>query len=1166
MTDSSSLSQMFRQRKGTSPKNSVASSTPSSDAIRRLAINPSGILGSFYDATIDQILLDKVLQLGNTPINTIPLEKPPLCRLMDIDTFDIQALFLEIRIHDELWLDVILNNLTELGMHSLVNCSLPNNKKTRFLYYRYTSQRRLIVSAPTVVSQYIPKEIPAIDATHIISEIIVGIQAFVVLELPSSNETSADKLLKRICDRLIKNKFELKIDEQNCLSRIKVIQVFSNILDLMETNDLARICELITRKKPHIRRQLPLEYSLHDIQWFYPNVSTRKREFTLLKPSFQNKIKECLLYLSSETKRLAKKNTQTTNQPDIERIRKLVANVRAGIWSHEEGTAILKKISDDLFQDEANLPPNRSQIFSENKNYSNDLEQKDSEDATISNKQLNNIDRPTTPLKLQISPNKNHVSALNEGSTNEQKQTNAHRTSSISEKTDESLRNTMEISTNQSQVAPNDQHPARNFVRNEIKYSIIHHNQSNSIEIKDTRLKSAGLPTEKDIPTSNEELITEQKQTNVFNTSSITEKSDESMKNMIRIPTTRSQTFSSDEKLTSNLETGDARHLNIHDKQSNNTEKKETRLKSAGLTKEKDGSAPNKELKKEPKQTSLSNTLPSRIPEAAQSQKEQSNNNADSSSSPTKHRADDVPSLSTSNFINILLLGESGVGKSTFINAFVNYLQFDTFERACSSKPVVLMPVSFLITVGDQFEEQTVKFGDDDSNEDHNHPGQSVTQHCRSYVFKMNEEMNLRIIDTPGIGDSRGIHQDDLNMQNILLFINNLSHLNAICILLKPNESRLNIILRSYFNRLLHFFGENACHNIVFCFTNTRATFYAPGDTAPLLKKMINNVPDKHIPFNKANTFSFDNESFRYLVAVQHGIKFDKYQEEEYRSSWKVSVTESNRLFKYVSEELTSFIDIEWHSSEHLQLKVNEIIRPTLEAMRNILRNIALLDEKKSKAQIKLKTVAVSQSSSICSECKRSPKEFNGMWILPDDLHLVPEMSSKCKCGHTKHINVNYKLEYETWHDVNQPSIMEMKSNFNKLKEVILDLGDSSSGQTSFARWFVRRLTQTLLLNGQHSNDYGPLRIPILIRIGQALIILDGLDEVPVSDQRSEIINIVENFVETYVQTPKGVSVFDNVYLSKLLDDPSRSEGNQLIVTSCIVGYHAATLAGQFSH
>ncbi|CAF4657700.1 unnamed protein product, partial [Rotaria sp. Silwood2] len=606
-------------------------------------------------------LCDKDLHLGQTPINIIPLKEPPLCRLMDIDTFDIQALFHEIGIHDELWLDVTLNNLTELGMHSLVNCPLPNDKKSRFLYYHHSSQRKFIVSAPTVVSQYIPKEIPTIDATHIISEIIVGVQVLVVLQLPSSNEISADKLLKKMCDRLVKNKFELKIDERNSLSRIKVTQVFSNILDLMETNDLARICKLITRKKPHIRCQLPLEYSLHDIKWFYPNVSTKKREFILLKPSFQKKIKECLLYLSSETKKLAKKNTQTTNQPDIELIRKLVVNVRAGIWSHEEGTAILKKISDELFQDEANLPANGSQIFPKNKNFYNDLEQKDSEDANILNKQLNNIDRPTTSLKSQVSSNKNKVSASNEGSTKEQKQTNALRTSLISEKTDESLQNTMRISTNRSQVAQNDQHPARNLIRNEINYSIIHHNQSDSIEKKDTRLKSAGLSKEKDAPTSNEELTTEQKQTSVSNTSLITEKSDESMKNKIRIPTTHSQTYLSDEKLTSNLEKGDARDSRIHDKQSNNIEEKETRLKSAELTKKKDGSAPNKELKKEPKQTSLSNTSPSRISETAQSPKEQSNNNTDSSSSPMEHRADDVPSPSTSNFINVLLLGESGV-------------------------------------------------------------------------------------------------------------------------------------------------------------------------------------------------------------------------------------------------------------------------------------------------------------------------------------------------------------------------------------------------------------------------------------------------------------------------------------------------------------------------
>ncbi|CAF3679093.1 unnamed protein product, partial [Rotaria sordida] len=83
--------------------------------------------------------------------------------------------------------------------------------------------------------------------------------------------------------------------------------------------------------------------------------------------------------------------------------------------------------------------------------------------------------------------------------------------------------------------------------------------------------------------------------------------------------------------------------------------------------------------------------------------------------------------------MNILLLGESGVGKSTFINAFVNYLKFNKLEEAVKN-PIVLIPVSFIITTGDNFEEQLVKFEGKDnlSNEDHEHVGHSVTQHCKS--------------------------------------------------------------------------------------------------------------------------------------------------------------------------------------------------------------------------------------------------------------------------------------------------------------------------------------------------------------------------------------------------------------------------------------------------
>lgn len=100
----------------------------------------------------------------------------------------------------------------------------------------------------------------------------------------------------------------------------------------------------------------------------------------------------------------------------------------------------------------------------------------------------------------------------------------------------------------------------------------------------------------------------------------------------------------------------------------------------------------------------------------------------------------------------------------------------------------------------------------------------------------------IRIIDTPGINDTRGQDQDELNFEKILSLIAHVGKLHAICILLKPNESKLSMGFRNCMDNLLVKLHRSATNNILFCFTNTRSTLYRPGDTIAPLQKYLYDI------------------------------------------------------------------------------------------------------------------------------------------------------------------------------------------------------------------------------------------------------------------------------------------------------------------------------------
>ncbi len=292
------------------------------------------------------------------------------------------------------------------------------------------------------------------------------------------------------------------------------------------------------------------------------------------------------------------------------------------------------------------------------------------------------------------------------------------------------------------------------------------------------------------------------------------------------------------------------------------------------------------------------------------------------------------------------------MGKSTFLNAFANYVNYETLSAAREKKMIALIPASFSIS-DDDYVDHTVNIGsvlgDTGTNEVLTQRGQSSTQSCKSYVFPSRNGA-IRIIDTPGVGDTRGIDQDSLNFSNILSYLSQYPELHAICILLKPNNAKLTAGFRLCINQLLNNLEKSASRNIIFVFTNARSTFYQPGDTKPVLSKILDEVasqpPYIQIKFDQSTSYCIDNESFRFLAAVSSGLNFLEADSETFEESWAISVTECTRLMEYILTLNPHRVRDTLSISEARRL-IDELADPVADMLLEMSMNITRFKENK---------------------------------------------------------------------------------------------------------------------------------------------------------------------------------------------------------------------------
>ena len=196
--------------------------------------------------------------------------------------------------------------------------------------------------------------------------------------------------------------------------------------------------------------------------------------------------------------------------------------------------------------------------------------------------------------------------------------------------------------------------------------------------------------------------------------------------------------------------------------------------------------------------------------------------------------------------ISLMVVGQTGSGKTTLLNSFVNYLLGIQLEDDFRYKII--------------FEENDVE------------QSKSVTQNVNIYNIAAHGRFPpIKIIDTPGYGDTRGIKRDHEITELIKQkFETEINTINAICFVAQSSNARLTPNQKYIFTSIIDLFGNDVAENFIIMMT------FCDGQDPQLKGALISNESNFkniikliqypwYLKFNNSAIFASNKDKFNEL-------------------------------------------------------------------------------------------------------------------------------------------------------------------------------------------------------------------------------------------------------------------------------------------------------------